>query len=198
MRTHKADLGQIDQAIWNTSRGRFVEQTDNGFVATRLTDHVEPILALISPIYWLWDDVRALLFLQVLLVALGVLPLYALAVRQFEKLLAPRDARHIWDIEPLHSLTRPLALSAGRRLSAGAPTPIRGPDRVSRRAAGRAASSSGPSGPWTRAAGGSSSSPRCSPLLVKEEIALLAAGLGVWAIWRAWWDGRHRQARRRN
>jgi hypothetical protein len=26
--------------------------------------------------------------------------------------------------------------------------------------------------------------------LVKEEMALLAAGLGVWAIWRGWWDGR--------
>ncbi len=66
MRTHRADLGQIDQAVWNSSRGRFVEQTDNGFVATRLTDHVEPILALISPVLWLWDDVRALLLLQVL------------------------------------------------------------------------------------------------------------------------------------
>ena len=30
MRTHKADLGQIAQAIWNSSRGRFVEMTDNG------------------------------------------------------------------------------------------------------------------------------------------------------------------------
>lgn len=29
MRTHKADLGQMDQAIWNTSRGRFVEATEN-------------------------------------------------------------------------------------------------------------------------------------------------------------------------
>ena len=41
-------LGQIDQAVWNSSRGRFLEQTDNGYIATRLTDHVEPILVLIS------------------------------------------------------------------------------------------------------------------------------------------------------
>ena len=27
--------------------------------------------------------------------------------------------------------------------------------------------------------------------LVKEEMALLAAGIGLWAAWRAWWDGRH-------
>ncbi|MCL4859872.1 MAG: DUF2079 domain-containing protein, partial [Caldilineaceae bacterium] len=61
MRTHRSDLGQIDQAVWNSSRGRFVENTDAGFVATRMTDHVEPILALISPVFYLWDDVRALL-----------------------------------------------------------------------------------------------------------------------------------------
>lgn len=59
MRTHKADLGQIDQAVWNSSRGRLLEQTDNGFPAARLTDHVEPVLVLISPLFWLWDDVRA-------------------------------------------------------------------------------------------------------------------------------------------
>src|SRR5215207_9492187 len=66
MRTHKADLGQIDQAVWNSSRGRFVESTDTGLIASRLTDHVEPILALVSPVLWLWDDVCALLLLQVL------------------------------------------------------------------------------------------------------------------------------------
>src|SRR5688572_18926830 len=71
MRTHKADLGQMDQAVWNSSRGRFLEMTDHGFVATRMTDHVEPILALISPLLWLWDDVRALLLLQVAAAAVG-------------------------------------------------------------------------------------------------------------------------------
>ena len=91
MRTHRSDLGQIDQAVWNSSRGRFLEQTDNGFVATRLTDHVEPILVLISPFFWLWDDVRALLLLQAAAAAIGVLPLYALALRQFEKYLDDRE-----------------------------------------------------------------------------------------------------------
>jgi hypothetical protein len=32
MRTHKADLGQMDQAIWNTSQGRFVEEVKDDFV----------------------------------------------------------------------------------------------------------------------------------------------------------------------
>ena len=79
MRTHQSDLGQMDQAIWNSSQGRFLEFSKDGFQSTRLTDHVEPIFVLISPIFWLWDDVRAILFLQVVLVAIGVWPLHRAA-----------------------------------------------------------------------------------------------------------------------
>lgn len=86
MRTHKADLGQISQAVWNSGQGRFVEMTDNGFVATRMTDHVEPILALISPILWLWRDVRALLLLQVLAAAAGAWILYEFAILRFKRI----------------------------------------------------------------------------------------------------------------
>ena len=85
MRTHKSDLGQMDQAIWNTSRGRFVESIQDDFLSTRLTDHVEPIFLLISPAFWLWDDVRALLLLQVIFVALGAWPLYELALLRFRR-----------------------------------------------------------------------------------------------------------------
>ena len=60
-RTHKSDLGQIDQAIWNTSQGRFVQETRDDQVLTRLTDHVEPIFAPVSLVFKVWDDVRALL-----------------------------------------------------------------------------------------------------------------------------------------
>ena len=111
MRTHKADLGQIAQAVWNSSRGRFVEMTDNGFVATRMTDHVEPILALISPVLWLWNDTQALLLLQVVAVALGAWPLYELTRLLFERTLAPAARNHVWETEPLHQLTNPLALA---------------------------------------------------------------------------------------
>lgn len=111
MRTHKADLGQIAQAVWNSSRGRFVEMTDNGFVATRMTDHVEPILAVVSPVLWLWNDTRALLLLQVVAVALGAWPLYELMLLLFERTLAPVARRQIWETEPLRQLTRPLALA---------------------------------------------------------------------------------------
>ncbi|MFZ2487918.1 MAG: DUF2079 domain-containing protein [Anaerolineae bacterium] len=78
--THMADLGQMDQAIWNTSRGRFVMETkgEDPF-NSRLTDHVEPIFAPVSLVFWLWNDVRALLILQVLALAFGAWPVFQLA-----------------------------------------------------------------------------------------------------------------------
>ncbi|MFO7633075.1 MAG: DUF2079 domain-containing protein [Caldilinea sp.] len=189
MRTHRSDLGQIDQAIWNSSRGRFLAQTDNGFEATRLTDHVEPILVLISPIYWMWDDVRALLLLQVAAVAIGVLPLYWLTLRQCEKLLSPHERLLVWQIEPLQQLARPLAFVLGvaylltPQLQSALLTEF------------HAAPLAVPLILWAFWA---VDARRWWQFLiaallvaaVKEEMALLAAGLGAWAMWCAWWDGR--------
>ncbi len=190
MRTHKADLGQIDQAIWNSSRGHFLEQTDNGFIATRLTDHVEPILVLISPVLWLWDDVRALLLLQVIFVAIGALPLYHLALRQFEKLLPERVRSQIWQIEPLHQLTRPLAF--GLAVAYLLAPQLQSAVLTEFHAAPLAvplilwAFWAVDSRHWVQFA--------VAALLtaaVKEEMALLAAGLGAWAMWRSIWDGEY-------
>lgn len=192
MRTHRSDLGQIDQAIWNSSRGHWLAQTDNGFEATRLTDHVEPILVLISPIYWLWDDVRALLLLQVVTVAAGVLPLYLLALRQCEKLLSARERHQIWRNEPLQQLARPLAFALGvayllaPQLQSALLTEF------------HAAVLAVPLILW---AFWSVDVQRWGQFLaaallvafVKEEMALLAAGLGLWAAWRAWWEGRQKR-----
>jgi len=80
--THKADLGQMDIAIWNTAHGRFLQEIKGDSISTRLTDHVEPIFALIAPVFWIWDDVRALLILQAVCLALGAWPIYLLARRR--------------------------------------------------------------------------------------------------------------------
>ncbi|RME83732.1 MAG: DUF2079 domain-containing protein, partial [Caldilineae bacterium] len=79
LQTHTSDLGQMDLAVWNTSRGRFVQEIKGETISTRLTDHVEPIWIPISLIFWLWNDVRALMLLQTLALALGAWPLYLLA-----------------------------------------------------------------------------------------------------------------------
>ena len=183
MRTHKADLGQMDQAIWNTSQSRFVEEVKDDFVSTRLTDHVEPIFALISPVFWLWDDVRALLLLQVIAVALGALPLYALALEKLDQLLPAHQRAQIWHREPLQQMTRPLALAVAlcwllspplqsavltefHAIPLAAPLIVWAFWAVEKRR-------------WRQFF--------VAALLlaaVKEEAALLAAGLGVWGIWR--------------
>lgn len=191
MRTHRSDLGQIDQAVWNSSRGRWLAQTDNGFEATRLTDHVEPILVLISPIFWLWDDVRALLLLQVLAVALGVLPLYFLTLHQCEQLLSPRARQQVWRMEPLQALARPLAFALGvayllaPQLQSALLTEF------------HAAPLAAPLILWAFWAVAVQRWRQfvVAALLVaavKEEMALLAAGLGAWAMWRAWWENREK------
>ena len=184
MRTHKADLGQIDQAVWNSSRGRWLEQTDNGYVATRLTDHVEPILVLISPIFWIWNDVRALLLLQVAAMAVGALLLYALALARLDQLLPPTERGQIWQLEPHRQHTRPLAAALAiaflltPHLQSAVLTEF------------HAAPLAVPLILWAfwsvdRARWRQFIVAALLVAAVKEEMALLAAGLGVWAIWSA-------------
>jgi uncharacterized membrane protein len=88
-RTAKSDLGQIDLAIWNTSRGRLLQEIKDETISTRLTDHVEPIFLPVSVAFWLWDDVRALLWLQAAALALGAWPVYLLARRWLGRALCP-------------------------------------------------------------------------------------------------------------
>ncbi|RLT34396.1 MAG: DUF2079 domain-containing protein, partial [Chloroflexi bacterium] len=181
---HKADLGQMDQAIWNTSQGRFVEEVKDDFVSTRLTDHVEPIFALIAPVFWLWDDVRALLLLQVIAVALGAIPLYALALEKLDQLLPAQQRVQIWQREPLQQMTRPLALAVALawllspQLQSAVLTEF------------HAIPFAAPLIVWAFWAAEKKEWRQffIAGLLiasVKEEAALLAAGLGLWGIWRA-------------
>lgn len=88
LESHAYDLGNADQAVWNTAHGRPLAFTNwegrakTFKVGTRLAMHVEPIYFLIAPFYWLWSDPRALLVLQATIVALGALPAYWLARAQ--------------------------------------------------------------------------------------------------------------------
>lgn len=73
------DLGNMDQAVWNSLRGRFLPFTNEGEEETRLAYHVDPILILISPLYLIYSDPRTLLAFQTVVVALGAWPIYLLA-----------------------------------------------------------------------------------------------------------------------
>ena len=183
MRTHKADLGQIDQAVWNSSRGRFLESVKDDFISTRLTDHVEPIFVLISPVLWLWDDVRALLLLQVVAVALGAWFVYELALLQLSPILSPEERGQIWHWEPLQQRIRPMALAfalaylLAPQLQSAVLTEF------------HAIPLAVPLILWAfwaveRQRWGQFALAALLVTGVKEEAALLGAGLGLWALWR--------------
>ncbi|MDQ7030518.1 MAG: DUF2079 domain-containing protein [Ardenticatenia bacterium] len=78
------DLGNYDQAVWNTARGRPFQLTNIPGVTTRLAHHVEPILLLLAPIYWVWSDPRALLIVQSAVAMLGAVPVYRVALRHLK------------------------------------------------------------------------------------------------------------------
>ncbi len=73
------DMGNLNQAIWNLAHGNGFRFTNYEGITSRLSLHVEPILLLIAPLYRLFPQVETLLILQATVVALGALPLFALA-----------------------------------------------------------------------------------------------------------------------
>lgn len=77
------DMGLVDQALWNTLQGRFMEYTFYGGVQmSLLADHVEPILIFLVPAYALWSDPRLLLVVRVLAVGLTALPIYGIVLQE--------------------------------------------------------------------------------------------------------------------
>lgn len=89
------DLGNMDQAIWNTLHGRLFQFTNQGAdwygPPTRLAFHVEPILLPISLLYVFHADPRILLVFQTIVLATGVFPVFLLTRRIIPEwpLLAP-------------------------------------------------------------------------------------------------------------
>jgi uncharacterized membrane protein len=78
------DLGNLNQAIWNTAHGDWFHQTNQPGATNRLSLHVEPILLPISLLYWIHAGPETLLILQAIVVALGAIPLFALGRRVLE------------------------------------------------------------------------------------------------------------------
>ena len=78
--TNGFDLGNVNQAIWNTAQGRPLAFTNMAPIDNRLALHVEPILFLFVPFYWLsLAGPELLLMVQGGIVALGAWPLYLIA-----------------------------------------------------------------------------------------------------------------------
>lgn len=76
------DMGNVNQAIWNTAHGNWFRQTNQPGAVSRLALHVEPIIPALAGLYRFWPGPPFLLILQAVVVALGAAPLYFLAERE--------------------------------------------------------------------------------------------------------------------
>ncbi|MCA9957609.1 MAG: DUF2079 domain-containing protein [Anaerolineales bacterium] len=72
------DLAIYSQVIDNTANGRFFASTIE-FDHSYLGDHVQPILLLLVPLYYLWANPQMLIIIQTIVLGISALPLYALA-----------------------------------------------------------------------------------------------------------------------
>lgn len=97
------DLGNMDQAAWGSLFGRPLAYTNWDTEGTRLGNHVDPILILLSPFYLLHNGAGTLLVLQSFALALGALPIYALARRAFRSALG-RQRERSWRVAELPAL----------------------------------------------------------------------------------------------
>jgi uncharacterized membrane protein len=86
--TSAYDLGNYDQAVWNTIHGRLFRLTNMAGLDSRLALHFEPILLPLSLSYLVYSDPRTLLVLQAVIVSLGALPVFWLAREKLNSDLA--------------------------------------------------------------------------------------------------------------
>ncbi len=80
--TDAVDLAIFDQPLWHYSRFESPRSTIkyNQYPGEHiLGDHFHPTLALLSPFYWIWSDVRMLLIAQAIISVLSVWPIYQIA-----------------------------------------------------------------------------------------------------------------------
>jgi uncharacterized membrane protein len=79
--TYQTGYDQIyfEQALWNTSEGRFMEQSDFAYSTSAFTVDWMPILTLFVPLYWLFPTPHLLFFIETVILALGALPVFWLA-----------------------------------------------------------------------------------------------------------------------
>lgn len=81
------DISIFDQAIWHLSNFQLPASSVRE-VSNLWGDHLNPIITLIVPFYWLKSDVRWLFILQALVVSLGVFPIYGIAYQKLKSAFA--------------------------------------------------------------------------------------------------------------
>ena len=81
-RLGRFDLGNMVQAVWSTAHGRPLEVTNVvGDEVSRLSIHVDPILALFAPFWLVVPSPLTIILARIVVVALGALPVFWIARR---------------------------------------------------------------------------------------------------------------------
>ncbi len=81
------DLGIMNQVVYNTSRGRFLEMTNQDLKknVSRLAIHFDPILATFAPFYKFYEGPEVLLIGQVIILGLGALAVFLISQKILKK-----------------------------------------------------------------------------------------------------------------
>ena len=58
LNSYAADLSFIDQPMWNTLHGRFLERTMGDRQVSRVAEHLEPIIIPIALVFTLWSKIH--------------------------------------------------------------------------------------------------------------------------------------------
>ncbi|HEU5155611.1 MAG TPA: DUF2079 domain-containing protein [Streptosporangiaceae bacterium] len=183
--TGSYDLVIFDQAIRSYSRFHLpvsiVKGVHNGFGPdfAVLGDHFSPILVLLAPLYWLWDDPRTLLLAQAVLFAAAIPPLWVFTRRELGRAAA-------YCVAAAYALSWPIASAIAFDFHEAAFAPVLTAVMLERFQAGwRASEGAGRSlaRAWGR------HDPRLhgvlaalALLLVKEDMGLLVAGYGLYLL----------------
>ena len=97
-RLARYDLGNMTQAVWSSANGHVLEVTDGvtGEQLTRVGQHVDPILAALTPFWIVAPSPLTLVAVQIVAVALGALPVLWLGRRHLGS--EPRPPCSRWRI----------------------------------------------------------------------------------------------------
>ena len=158
--TGRFDLGNMVQAVWSTAHGRPLDVTElDGDQLNRLGAHVDPLLAALAPLWWLWPSPAMLLVVQAIAIALGALPVFWLARKhlRFERHAALFALAYL-----LYAPTQWLALDEFHAVALACPLLLYALWYLDEERLAAAL-------PFLALAA-----------LTKEEVPLVVAGLGVW------------------
>src|SRR3989339_1013013 len=81
------DLGIMNQVVYNTSHGRFLEMTNQDLKknVSRLAIHFDPILAVFAPFYQFYEGPEVLLIGQAIIMGLGALAVFLIAQKELKR-----------------------------------------------------------------------------------------------------------------